>query len=41
MPWLPFGLGVWLKGTRAAAISVVGFSFLGLIDFGLSSTIGC
>ena len=39
--WLPLGLGVWLKGTRAAAISVVGLSFLGLLDFGLSSTIGC
>ena len=28
--WLPLGLGVWLKGTRTAAISVVGLSFLGL-----------
>ena len=39
--WLPLGLRVWLKRTRAAAISVVGLSFLGLLDFGLSSTIGC
>ena len=39
--WLPLGLGVCLKGTRATAISVVGLSFLGLLDFGLSSTIGC
>ena len=30
-----------LKGTRAALISVVRLSFLGLLDFGLSSMIGC
>ena len=30
-----------MKGTGAAAISVVGLSFFGLLDFGQSSTIGC